>query len=500
MKKLISLALILVLLLSMDPLASAASTRPDAEYIVFGKEYTCTENDSGWYKFIVPYSCKVDFSISSTTKYPNVEICDYTADVIQTFVSYTNNSIFATSIIEDSIYLNKGVYYFHHRGNSTFQLNYTKIGETFPEEGAGSNNTAAEADKIDFDKKYTGLITKKDTADIYEITLDKSSRYRYWIEFSSKIKIELRLYNERGESIVNTYYSTVDNEYVTGVQTNTHVAVDGYTYDKSTKTHNYWFVLKDIPDGKYYLCIEDGLSYNIQGTYDFFIGSRDSVTNALSEVPNDICVYVNGREVLFDQPPVIDNGRTLVPLRAIFEALGASVAWDSASQTVTSTRDDTTVKATIGNTTMYKNDKAVTLDVPAKIVNSRTLVPVRAIAEAFGSQVQWDGKTKTVIIKDARFPYYKNFFGLPDFGALYGVSGKATSSTIYTYYFSDINPVNENALEEYYALLESIGYELTYSSNTSCDYENAELGLKLSTMIYNTGSNPHITFMLGYIK
>ena len=115
---------------------------------------------------------------------------------------------------------------------------------------------------------------------------------------------------------------------------------------------------------------------------------------------SDVTVTINGNAVGFDQPPVIVDGRTLVPLRAIFEALGATVDWNGDTQTVTSTRNNTTVLLTIGINTMAKNDKNITLDVPAQLINDRTLVPVRAIAESFDCTVDWNGDTQTVIISD----------------------------------------------------------------------------------------------------
>lgn len=125
-----------------------------------------------------------------------------------------------------------------------------------------------------------------------------------------------------------------------------------------------------------------------------------SCTACRAETDNNITVTVNGNAVTFDQPPIIVDGRTLVPIRAIFEALGASVDWNGDTQTVTSMRGDTTVSLTIGSDTMIKNGITYTLDVPAQIVNERTLVPARAIAEAFGCGVDWDGDTQTVIINE----------------------------------------------------------------------------------------------------
>lgn len=114
---------------------------------------------------------------------------------------------------------------------------------------------------------------------------------------------------------------------------------------------------------------------------------------------DDIKVIVNGKEVVFDQKPIIDNNRTLVPLRAIFEALGASVGWDNDTNSVIATKDDTVIFMQIGHNKLFKNNEAIELDVPPKLVNDRTLVPVRAIAESFNLKVSWDEATQTVTIE-----------------------------------------------------------------------------------------------------
>lgn len=97
-----------------------------------------------------------------------------------------------------------------------------------------------------------------------------------------------------------------------------------------------------------------------------------------------------------DQTPVVINGRTFVPMRAVFEALGCTVNWDQDSRTATVTKDNTTVKLTIGNTTMQvsKNgsNSHVALDAAPVVINGRTLLPLRAPAEAFGYTVTWEAK------------------------------------------------------------------------------------------------------------
>lgn len=111
-----------------------------------------------------------------------------------------------------------------------------------------------------------------------------------------------------------------------------------------------------------------------------------------------ITVTLDGTVLTFDQNPVIIDGRTLVPLRGIFEAMGATVDWNEETRCVTATKGETTVLLTIGDNTIYRNGEAVALDVPAQIVNSRTLVPARAVSESFGARVDWNGETRNVII------------------------------------------------------------------------------------------------------
>ena len=87
-----------------------------------------------------------------------------------------------------------------------------------------------------------------------------------------------------------------------------------------------------------------------------------------------------------------------MPVRAIFEALGATVEWQGDTKTAVSQKGDTKVSLQIDNTVMKVNDADVTLDVPAKLIDDRTLVPVRAISEAYNCHVDWNGSKRTVII------------------------------------------------------------------------------------------------------
>ena len=127
-----------------------------------------------------------------------------------------------------------------------------------------------------------------------------------------------------------------------------------------------------------------------------FPGGRPNGTP--QEQSRPINVTLDGQPVTFDVAPIIESGRTLVPVRAILEALGAQLTWDANSQQVTAQKEDTTISLTIGETTAYVNGEAYQLDVPAQIRDGRTLVPVRFLSENFHLTVNWDASTNTVEI------------------------------------------------------------------------------------------------------
>ncbi|MBR5269135.1 MAG: copper amine oxidase N-terminal domain-containing protein [Anaerotignum sp.] len=125
---------------------------------------------------------------------------------------------------------------------------------------------------------------------------------------------------------------------------------------------------------------------------------------------NDITVYVDGQKVVFDQPPVVQNGRTLVPMRAIFEALGAEIEWFGAEKRVNAFWGMNSLDLWIGSCEIQMGDGSlVTIDVPAQVVNGRTLVPLRAVSQCMGAEVKWDGITKTINInREPEGFYYQN--------------------------------------------------------------------------------------------
>lgn len=116
-----------------------------------------------------------------------------------------------------------------------------------------------------------------------------------------------------------------------------------------------------------------------------------------------VTVIINGTALPSNSGAAIVNGRTLLPMRAIYEALGAEVSWDGETKSIMALTDDIGVLMTIGSSTMTYgeiggNAVTVELDTPPVISEGRTLIPARAAAEALGCKVDWDASTRTVTI------------------------------------------------------------------------------------------------------
>lgn len=122
-----------------------------------------------------------------------------------------------------------------------------------------------------------------------------------------------------------------------------------------------------------------------------------------------VSVVVDGNAVEFtDQAPVIIDGRTLVPIRAVMEALGKDVGWDGETGMVTVSDKYITVKLAVGSDIMKNSvtdpvtgevfEYETELDVAPAIINDRTCLPIRAVVEAFGIAVTWDEATRSVLI------------------------------------------------------------------------------------------------------
>ncbi len=140
-----------------------------------------------------------------------------------------------------------------------------------------------------------------------------------------------------------------------------------------------------------------------QNTYDSDIVVCMQINNPIMRVNGQKTEIDKGRNTT----PIINNSRTLVPIRAIIESFGGGVDWNADTQTVTLKFDDDTIKLSIDSTNAYLNNKRSSLDVAPKIINGRTMLPIRYIAEGFNLGVAWDDNTRTISIISNGFDDYE---------------------------------------------------------------------------------------------
>ncbi|MCD6168918.1 MAG: copper amine oxidase N-terminal domain-containing protein [Caldisericia bacterium] len=215
---------------------------------------------------------------------------------------------------------------------------------------------------------------------------------------------EVKIVSPKTGGLVTTRSVTVIGE--TDPNSKVHVkvsAITGIIYEDDTfsdKNGKFQFTLTKLPPG--------------------FIGitaiATDPAGNEGKAISNfvhkeTILLWIGKPEAMIDNektyvdpgnknvvPFILPPGRTMVPIRFISEAFGATVGWDGATRTVTIVWGSTTIKLTIGVYTAKINDKTVKLDAPPIIREDRTFVPIRFISEAFGAQVLWDGTERKVTI------------------------------------------------------------------------------------------------------
>lgn len=127
---------------------------------------------------------------------------------------------------------------------------------------------------------------------------------------------------------------------------------------------------------------------------------------------NEITVDIDSVQVTFDTQPRIINARTMVPVRSIFEAIGAKVSWDGNTKTITAEKDSIKIAMTIGANLISKGDEFIVMDTSAMIIDNRTFIPARFAAEAFDNSVSWDSVQRAVHISTTLKPdiqYYKKY-------------------------------------------------------------------------------------------
>jgi len=153
------------------------------------------------------------------------------------------------------------------------------------------------------------------------------------------------------------------------------------------RSNGDYMMLKDMEGKVGFAKVVDLPDIDISDKIILFVGEKDT--------------YVYGEYRANDVKPLIRNGRTMVPIRAVAEALDAEVSWNGDMQMVSITRDEISINIVIGDSYATVNGETIAIDSPAFIENGRTYLPVRFVSEALGAKVDWDEKTQAVILSVA---------------------------------------------------------------------------------------------------
>ncbi len=335
-----------------------------------------SSGDVDFYKITLPNPGKVNlgFNHSNIEKsFPHWKITMF--DSTENEVLYYESDGTSTTGKSENAYLDAGTYYIRVTSYTSYVysnvdyslcVNFTEYQGEYEIE---PNNSMEEASLIiDLNEPITGNLRHNTDKDYYKFSMPFTGKVNLVFNHSNleswTSHWKIALFDTKGNKIYEMDSAGTDTEL-------------------KSKDIN-------LQMGIYYVRVEPWSIYSHR--------SVDYTLTIKADNYFPIKVLLNGKRIIFDQQPIIDNGRTLVPLRAIFEAMNATVSWDDKTKTVTAQKGDIAVVMVIGNNTMTKNGNQILLDVPPQIFNGRTLVPARAVAESFGAKVDWDANTRTVII------------------------------------------------------------------------------------------------------
>lgn len=165
------------------------------------------------------------------------------------------------------------------------------------------------------------------------------------------------------------------------------------------RIQNAWTIVGNYQLDEYNYYIEGNNVVIVYPKYELGPGYMGAIKVSCPIINNTIDVTLDGNALTFDQQPIMDNNRVMVPIRAIFEALGYTVDWDQVTQTGTATNGDNTITVQVNNAGITYDGGTYWCDVAPKNVSGRILVPIRAISESAGCDVYWNQTMKKVIIE-----------------------------------------------------------------------------------------------------
>jgi hypothetical protein len=272
--------------------------------------------------------------------------------------------------------------------------------------------------------KLTGSVSEPCTLKINEVILELKDDLHFSVELNVYEGMPIALFARdlAGNAATLLLTARIDSKppVITFISKVNRVQGLGINSVETTEPA-YTIQLKIDEKGKVFIdsneMFSDGQTYSynaylIDGDNQFIIKAVDAAGNEAIETllikkvnEKKITLQISsnlasvGSETInLEAPPFIEKGFTLVPLRFISEAFGASVDWNDALKVITINYRTLTIQLQVGSTVAVVDNSIVKLDAPPKIMNGRTFVPIRFISETFGATVDWDGTTKTITI------------------------------------------------------------------------------------------------------
>lgn len=179
-----------------------------------------------------------------------------------------------------------------------------------------------------------------------------------------------------------------------------------HTTDYNARTYRQSIIENRLSlDGIYGVVMPENIGtyrFELNGNYYFDIKDDETSYYCIpkSALTDKIKVVYGDSILAFDVAPVTESNRTLVPMRFLFEQMGAEVAWNADTNTATVTKGEDVISFSIDNTNASVNGEVKTMDVPARLIENKTMIPVRFLSEELGYIVGWDEETKIVTISD----------------------------------------------------------------------------------------------------
>lgn len=227
------------------------------------------------------------------------------------------------------------------------------------------------------------------------------------LQIKSCTDTTMSFYFRYGQFAVNVTNATVDGTNVYGEY---YEVWDDNVWDNYVISGNFNMSLGDSGIWVDWTFSENGSAPSTKGMM-FNKPGFQLITHTISE--NDITVKLNDTPITFDQKPIMYDNRVMVPVRAIFEALGYEIEWNESKQQVTAKNSDNVMNMWVNDKELYHNGNLIGLDVSPMLIGDRVLVPVRIISQCAGYKVDWDDSMKTVIISQpSGIEDYANYIGV----------------------------------------------------------------------------------------